>query len=219
MPKPGSAASRLLVSTDACRRPLPGGRDPARPARPPPPPAPSRLFFRRPCRYRRLIGAMTSAAVIGLSPHYATVILTAVGNWLVLMWMALKVGSARKEHGIKYPLLYENVVTSKFDLYVVGGVLGSDWLLSVFASPSCRLVCSCCGRVAGRFVDHFTDTQPHVPRALVFLSGLVSRYPFCSPQQCAKSTPKLARVEYLLPVRLGVARPLRLCTWCKGHWG
>jgi len=96
---------------------------------------------------------MTSAAIIGLSPHYATVILTAVGNWLVLMWMALKVGSARKEHGIKYPLLYENVVTSKFDLYVVGGVLGSEWLWSDLASLTSRLVCSCCGRVAGRFVD------------------------------------------------------------------
>lgn len=47
--------------------------------------------------------------------------MTAVVNWFVLMWMALKVGSARKEHGIKYPLLYENKVTSQFDLYVVPG--------------------------------------------------------------------------------------------------
>lgn len=65
-------------------------------------------------------GVMTSA-IVPLPRLYGAVILTAVVNWFVLMWMALKVGSARKEHGIKYPLLYENKVTSQFDLYVVPG--------------------------------------------------------------------------------------------------
>lgn len=58
-------------------------------------------------------------ALATLPPQYAAVMMTAVVNWFVLMWMAMQVGSARKEHGVKYPLLYENKVTSKFDLYVV----------------------------------------------------------------------------------------------------
>ncbi|OSX80044.1 hypothetical protein BU14_0060s0011 [Porphyra umbilicalis] len=101
---------------------------------------------------------MTSAAVIGLSPHYATVILTAVGNWLVLMWMALKVGSARKEHGIKYPLLYENVVTSKFDLVQRAHQNSLEWntsfLLFLFIGGlSLPLSCAAAGTVynAGRY--------------------------------------------------------------------
>eukprot|EP00168_Porphyra_purpurea_P008728 TRINITY_DN2115_c0_g1_i1.p2 TRINITY_DN2115_c0_g1~~TRINITY_DN2115_c0_g1_i1.p2 ORF type:complete len:158 (+),score=49.34 TRINITY_DN2115_c0_g1_i1:51-476(+) len=101
---------------------------------------------------------MTSAAVVGLPPHYAAVILTAVGNWLVLMWMALKVGSARKEHGMKYPLLYENVVTSKFDLVQRAHQNSLEWntsfLLFLFVGGlSLPLSCAAAGTVynVGRY--------------------------------------------------------------------
>lgn len=37
---------------------------------------------------------------------FGLVLLAAVHNWLVLMWQALRVGAARKAHGVKYPALY-----------------------------------------------------------------------------------------------------------------
>lgn len=46
---------------------------------------------------------------------YGLVVLTAVMNWFILMWQALKVGTARKKFGVKYPALYENKDPSIFN--------------------------------------------------------------------------------------------------------
>jgi len=41
-----------------------------------------------------------------LPPGYGFVLLTGVGNVVVNMWMAIKVGQARKKYEVKLPLLY-----------------------------------------------------------------------------------------------------------------
>lgn len=52
---------------------------------------------------------------LSVSRWYCGVILSAVFNWFVLMWQALKVAQARKEHDVKYPTLYENKFPSQFN--------------------------------------------------------------------------------------------------------
>lgn len=48
---------------------------------------------------------------------YGLVILTSVMNWMILMWQALQLATARKKHGVKYPTMYENKHPSEFNCY------------------------------------------------------------------------------------------------------
>ncbi|CAD5116570.1 DgyrCDS5449 [Dimorphilus gyrociliatus] len=41
-----------------------------------------------------------------LPKDYGYVILTAVGSQLVNTWLGIKVGKARKQYGVKYPIMY-----------------------------------------------------------------------------------------------------------------
>lgn len=43
-----------------------------------------------------------------LPEEYGYVIFTAVGSTFVNMWMAINVGKARKQYGIKYPIMYSD---------------------------------------------------------------------------------------------------------------
>jgi glutathione S-transferase len=57
-----------------------------------------------------------SGAVSSLPRGYAFVLVAVVHNWMVLMWQALKVGTARRQYGVKYPSLYEAKEDSQFNL-------------------------------------------------------------------------------------------------------
>nr|ARJ58926.1 microsomal glutathione s-transferase [Neopyropia yezoensis] len=112
---------------------------------------------------------MTSAFV-PLPGLYGAVILTAVVNWFVLMWMALMVGSARKEHGVKYPLLYENKVTSQFDLVQRAHQNSLEWNTSflvflLIGGLSLPLSCAVAGTVynVGRvfYAKGYYSGNPH----------------------------------------------------------
>ncbi|CDF36143.1 microsomal glutathione S-transferase [Chondrus crispus] len=46
---------------------------------------------------------------------YGLIILVAVQNWFILMWQALRLAKARKEHDVKYPTMYENKEPSPFN--------------------------------------------------------------------------------------------------------
>lgn len=50
-----------------------------------------------------------------LPPWYGLVVITAVLNWFVLLWQALRVAKARKNHAVSYPVLYENKEPSDFN--------------------------------------------------------------------------------------------------------
>lgn len=53
--------------------------------------------------------------VIEVPTLYGLIILTSVMNWLVIMWQALKLASARKQYNVKYPTMYENKEPSPFN--------------------------------------------------------------------------------------------------------
>lgn len=54
-------------------------------------------------------------AILELRREFGLVILTAVVNWLVLMWQVMQVGKARTKFEVKYPTLYENKYPSEFN--------------------------------------------------------------------------------------------------------
>lgn len=56
-----------------------------------------------------------SSVTLTLPHTYGLVILTAVINWLVLMWQAAALGKARKQYNIPYPTMYENKYPSDFN--------------------------------------------------------------------------------------------------------
>lgn len=44
----------------------------------------------------------------GLPSEYGYVILTGIGSVFMTKWMAMRCGKARKEHGVKYPVMYSD---------------------------------------------------------------------------------------------------------------
>lgn len=60
-------------------------------------------------------GAMGPLVLDALPRYYSLVILNVVLNWVILMWQALKVGTARGKYNVKYPTLYENKGDSTFN--------------------------------------------------------------------------------------------------------
>ncbi|CAH1800256.1 unnamed protein product [Owenia fusiformis] len=55
-----------------------------------------------------ILKAPAIMAVIEISPDFGWVIMVFIASQFVLMWMGIKVGSARKKYDVKYPKMYSD---------------------------------------------------------------------------------------------------------------
>lgn len=81
---------------------------------------------------------------------FGLVLLAAVHNWLVLMWQALRVGKARKAHGVKYPMLYEAKEDSAFNYVQRAHQNSLEWntgflFFLVGGGVTCPVTCAAAG--------------------------------------------------------------------------
>lgn len=108
--------------------------------------------------------------VLDIPRAYSLVIFTAIANWFVLMWQAMKVAKARKQYNVKYPTLYENKDPSDFNCIQRAHQNSLEWnpaflsflLLGGLSGP---IVASVAGMIynAGRVVyaQGYATGNPH----------------------------------------------------------